>query len=98
MAPYTVLKQVSDQNYIISTPEHRKSMQLCHVNLLKPYYAHTPQLLQCSAQLGGGQVHTTCVVDHAALVNSSPVDLDDPEQALLLGHLKNSQVLRNLGN
>lgn len=37
--PYMVMKQVSDQSYINSTSEQRKSMQLCHVNLLKPYYS-----------------------------------------------------------
>ena len=37
--PYTVLEKVSDQNYLISMPERRKKSQLCHVNMLKPYYA-----------------------------------------------------------
>lgn len=37
--PYTVLKRLSDQNYLIETPERRKNTQLCHGNLLKPYYA-----------------------------------------------------------
>lgn len=36
--PYSVIKRVSDQNYIVSTPDKRKSTQLCHVNLLKPYF------------------------------------------------------------
>lgn len=38
--PYTVEKQLSDQNYLISTPNRRRSSQLCHINLLKPCYAH----------------------------------------------------------
>ena len=37
--PYTVSRKVSDQNYLISTPGRKKQSQLCHVNLLKPYYA-----------------------------------------------------------
>ena len=47
---FTVLHQVSKQNYLLSTPKRRKSTQLCHVNLLKPYYTcelpfceHVPQ-------------------------------------------------------
>ena len=36
--PFTVLHQLSDQNDLLSTPGCRKSTQLCHVNLLKPYY------------------------------------------------------------
>lgn len=39
--PYTVLRQTSEQNYIISTPECRRKSQLCHVNLLKPYYVQS---------------------------------------------------------
>lgn len=38
--PYTVEKQMSEHNYLIATPNRRKSSQLCDVNLLKPYYAH----------------------------------------------------------
>ena len=36
--PYSVLRQVSDVNYLISTPDRRRVSQLCHVNMLKPYF------------------------------------------------------------
>lgn len=36
--PYSVVKKLADQNYLIATPDRRSSTQLCHVNLLKPYY------------------------------------------------------------
>lgn len=35
--PYSIMKKVSDYNYVISTPERRQKTRLCHVNLLKPY-------------------------------------------------------------
>lgn len=38
LGPFTVPRQVTDQNYILSTPNRRKTTQLCHVNPLKPYY------------------------------------------------------------
>jgi hypothetical protein len=38
MGPYTVIKQLSDQNFLMSTPERCKNLQLCHVNLLKAYH------------------------------------------------------------
>ncbi len=38
VGPYTVLRQVSDLNYLIETPERRKKTCVCHVNLLKPYF------------------------------------------------------------
>ena len=40
--PYTVTRKVSDLNYLISTPDRKKSVQLCHINLLKPYFARSP--------------------------------------------------------
>ncbi len=36
--PYRVVRQVSDLNYLLSTPNRRRSTQLCHINLLKSYY------------------------------------------------------------
>ena len=35
--PFSVVRQVSDLNYLIETPGRRKSTRPCHVNLLKPY-------------------------------------------------------------
>lgn len=43
LGPYTVVKQLSEQNYLVATPERRKHHQLCHVNLLKPYYSRASQ-------------------------------------------------------
>ena len=37
--PYDIVRQVTEQDYVIATPNRRKSSQLCHVNLLKPYYS-----------------------------------------------------------
>ena len=41
--PYKVCKQVGETDYLVETPDRRKSHQLCHVNMLKPY--HRPQPL-----------------------------------------------------
>ena len=41
--PFTVLRQVSEQNYLLSTPKRRRNTQLCHVNLLKSYYTRGSQ-------------------------------------------------------
>lgn len=37
--PYMVVRKVSELNYLIETPDRRKSVQLHHLNLLKPYFA-----------------------------------------------------------
>ena len=43
---FTVLRQLSDQNYLLSTPGRRKSTQLCHVNSLKPFYRNRQGLVR----------------------------------------------------
>ena len=35
--PYIVESKQSDVNYIVKTPDRRKSRQLCHINMLKDY-------------------------------------------------------------
>lgn len=51
---HKVVKRLSEHNYDIATPERRKANQLCHVNLLKPYYecaGLTMSHVQCSLRL-----------------------------------------------
>lgn len=36
--PYSVVREASDLNYLISTPDRWKSIVLCHVKILKPYF------------------------------------------------------------
>ncbi|XP_071845114.1 uncharacterized protein [Apostichopus japonicus] len=36
--PYVIHKKVSDTDYIVLTPDRRKSKRLCHINMLKKYY------------------------------------------------------------
>jgi len=36
--PYTVEQQLGPVDYVICTPDRRKTKMVCHVNLLKPYH------------------------------------------------------------
>ena len=36
--PYLITRKASDVNYIIHTPDRRKSQRFCHVNMLKKYH------------------------------------------------------------
>lgn len=47
--PYSVVRQVSETNYVVVTPDRRWATQLCHINLLKPYYASS-QSLSCKVE------------------------------------------------
>ena len=42
--PYTVVQQLGPVDYVISTPDRRKTKRVCHVNLLKPYHEREPHL------------------------------------------------------
>ncbi len=85
--PYTVLRKVSDHNYILYTPERRKHSQLCHVNLLNLFYARTvaPKVISSSVAL-------------ASLTPRSDLDQDvkPPDDVILQPRLKNSETLANL--
>ena len=41
--PYVVERRVGELDYIVATPDRRKKAQLCHVNMLKPYFRSTRQ-------------------------------------------------------
>lgn len=36
--PYTIKEVIGDTNYKIETPDRRKDCQICHVNMLRPYF------------------------------------------------------------
>ncbi len=91
--PFVVVKQITDLNYLIATPDRRKSTQLCHINLLKPYYCRSHKPLDAKAE-----VQPVLVVE-----STSPVPLEEeidgvsfPEDTVLLGRLKNPETLKNL--
>ncbi|KAK3884876.1 hypothetical protein Pcinc_010851 [Petrolisthes cinctipes] len=61
--PYKVIKKISSTNYIISTPDRRRSQRLCHINTLKQYHSREPpdtppdsSVLVCAADV--------CLVDN----------------------------------
>jgi len=50
--PYLVKQKLSDVNYVVSTPDRRKSSRLCHINMLKPYYQRdSPDAPVCAVAL-----------------------------------------------
>ena len=36
--PYTIAQRLGLVDYVVSTPDRRKTKHVCHVNLLKPYH------------------------------------------------------------
>ena len=102
VGPYTVLERLSDQNYLLSMPERRKKKQVCHVNLLKPYFEREVK----TGELESG-INAACAVNtimgHFSTTDStwSPVGEGDGvtgtlDSALTEGRLNNSETLRGL--
>ena len=56
--PYTVEKRISDTNYMVKTPERRRSSRICHVNMLKEYLERdsTPSLNRLALPESTGRV------------------------------------------
>ena len=41
---------MNDVDYVIETPDRKKSQRLCHINMLKEYYGKTNSLSNVMAQ------------------------------------------------
>lgn len=89
--PYIVLEKVSDLNYRVATLGRRKSSQLYHVNLLKPYYQRSGDGDECIK----GDVGPALAVDICSVAQESD-GVPEPDDSLLSGRLKNSESLCNL--
>jgi len=84
--PCVIDKKVSDVNYIVHTPERRKSKQLCHVNMLKEYYEREmgeDKIVAITTPVGS-EIDHKCTDD----------DIETPGANL---KLNNSDILTNLG-
>lgn len=98
LGPYSVVKKVSEQDYVISTPNRKKSTQLCHVNLLKLYHSRDllvgTEFQNQKSEMGSLVLSVGAGFGHAEsdTLLDTP-SLDDP---VVCGQLKNSENLKNL--
>lgn len=88
MGPYSVLGKVSDQNYILSTRDRKKATQLCHINLLKPYFSRASP-----SGIGAGVKPVAVAVPFGVAGSHLPeakVDELEVTDCMTQGRLKNS--------
>lgn len=96
--PYSVVRKVSDLNYVVATPDRRRSTQLCHINLLKPYYvrssvlAATPEVKPVALAAGVGGSGPL----PALMATGVEEELTSPDDGMLRGRLRNSESLSKL--
>lgn len=87
--PYTVEEKVGHLDYIISTPERRKKKRLCHINMMKPYYAPNDQ--DQKSKTHKHQVAGCAVVNSSEARYSTDQTVTEP-----VVQLGNSEILANL--
>lgn len=88
--PFTVKERVTDLNYLIATPGCKKSEQLCHVNLLKPYY------LRATVDSCVKSAVCPVLAMDTHTVEQEVDGVPDPDDSVLCGRLKNSESLLRL--
>ncbi len=84
--PYTVEKKVGNLDYLVSTPDRRKKQRLCHINMMKPYYAPSEQNKEAGK----------CRPVSCAVVGGESSHSDDSYESRSVGHLGNSEILEDL--
>lgn len=79
--PYVIDSKLSDTNYVIKTPDRRRSLRTCHINMLKAYRTRGPSntLSNKPIQPAVSSVATVALQAGAYLE-------DDPEDGLELRH------------
>ncbi|KAG7506797.1 hypothetical protein JOB18_015708 [Solea senegalensis] len=87
-SPYVIERKLSDTNYVIHTPDHRKKTCVCHINMLKMYVDRDKSVLPP-------------VVTPVATMSVTPYDpsddgLNDRRSYFSCARLRNSEILSNL--
>lgn len=80
--PFEVVKQVNDLNYLIAIPQRRKSTQLCHINLLKPYYCRSHEALDVKSEVK----HALVVENTSAAHLGIDEGVSPQDDTVLVGH------------
>ncbi|XP_076041903.1 uncharacterized protein LOC143025779 [Oratosquilla oratoria] len=88
--PFRVIGKRGDLNYVISTPDHRKTKRLVHVNLIKKYHRRYSGSAAKTVEKVDGTVNSLEVVEMQSE--------DDLDKIPVGNKLKNSDVLANLNS
>ena len=90
--PYVITKCMNNNNYVISTPDRRKSTQLVHVNLIKKYYGNIPVALHCLSD----SVRKSNVVHQKPIPFSHDVDLYPSNEEITWSNFSNMEIFKEL--
>ena len=93
--PYTIHRKSGDLNYIIRTPDRRKTFQHCHINMLKQYHSHDDTIV--SDDLTDDLTDNTKPVLASSLVEAKTIYFESKEETNFPSpRLPNSVILSNI--
>lgn len=88
--PYDVLEKVSDQDYIVATPDRRRGTRLCHINMMY-FDGNTDRL--ASARDENKTVLALSGADLPEAGTSETEGFGGPSSEVVQDRLKNSEML-----
>lgn len=86
--PYSILKKVNEVDYIVSTPDRKRHTQLCHINMLKPYFQKKTGVANMVCLVTEDPLEESNLMDSGVRLSNSEV-LDDI--STMLNHLTENQ-------
>ena len=86
--PYKILEKVSDVNYIIHTPNRRKSTKLIHINLIKPYHSKLKENFLLDDKNEKAVMSFSSNVRDDVTVNPSAFTIDTLENSTYMSNLE----------
>ena len=92
--PYVIESKVNEVDYIVKTPDRRKSRQLCHINMLKEHVDRNDD--NCVKPLCSVGLSNTSGHDDTSEMKVDQNDNSDDKQHDYPMKLQNSDVLANL--
>lgn len=91
--PYDIAECLSDIDYVIGTPEHKRKTRVCHINMLKPYHSRECQDGQkCINRTQSSESPRGCALVVSEPANELNVSVPPPQST----RLSNSEMLNKL--
>ncbi|KAJ8040186.1 hypothetical protein HOLleu_14412 [Holothuria leucospilota] len=98
--PYVIERKVSDTDYVILTPDKRKSKRVCHINMMKRYYEREDCDISKDESVHDVNSNTNDAGDQVCIINADHELSNDEIKANnvpdMCIKLQNSDVLKNL--
>jgi hypothetical protein len=92
--PYTIKNKLSNNNYVIETPDRRKNEMAVHVNLIKKYVTRRDE----NENKAVGSVNANYENEKTEPLNSDHNEPELDHDLEIEPRLKNSELLKKMGN